>query len=84
LKSVAKTSYHAVGSCSMLPREKGGVVDPELRVYGTSNVRVVDLGIVPLHFTGHSQATVYAIAEQGKVFLFMFVCYDIGLEQRRT
>lgn len=39
----------------MLPREKGGVVDPQLRVYGTKNVRVVDLSIVPLHFASHSQ-----------------------------
>ena len=39
----------------MLPREKGGVVDPQLKVYGTKNVRVVDLSIVPLHFASHSQ-----------------------------
>ncbi|KAI0724006.1 GMC oxidoreductase [Cerioporus squamosus] len=32
--------YHPLGTASMLPREDGGVVDPELRVYGTANVRV--------------------------------------------
>ncbi|KAI0636746.1 GMC oxidoreductase [Trametes polyzona] len=33
--------YHPLGTASMLPREDGGVVDPQLRVYGTANVRVV-------------------------------------------
>ncbi|KDQ60229.1 GMC oxidoreductase [Jaapia argillacea MUCL 33604] len=64
LKKYMTTTYHTAGSCSMLPREKGGVVDPRLKVYGTSNVRVVDMSIVPLHFAAHTQATAYAIAEQ--------------------
>lgn len=33
--------FHPVGTASMLPREDGGVVDHELKVYGTANVRVV-------------------------------------------
>lgn len=41
--------YHAVGTASMLPRSKGGVVDPNLKVYGTKNVRVVDASIIPVH-----------------------------------
>ncbi|EJT96829.1 alcohol oxidase, partial [Dacryopinax primogenitus] len=49
------TAFHTVGSCSMLPREKGGVVDSRLKVYGTENVRVVDLSIVPLHIAAHTQ-----------------------------
>ncbi|KAJ8087636.1 hypothetical protein PM082_006469 [Marasmius tenuissimus] len=47
----------------MLPREKNGVVDTHLKVYGTTNIRVVDLSIVPLHISAHTQATVYTIAE---------------------
>lgn len=39
----------------MLPREHGGVVDPRLRVYGTENIRVVDLSIVPLNVGAHNQ-----------------------------
>ncbi|KAL0569975.1 hypothetical protein V5O48_011980 [Marasmius crinis-equi] len=57
------TTFHTAGSCSMLPREKNGVVDTHLKVYGTKNIRVVDLSIAPLHFAAHSQATVYTIAE---------------------
>ena len=45
-----------VGSCSMVPRHKNGVVDPQLRVYGTTNVRVADISIMPLHVAAHTQS----------------------------
>lgn len=48
----------------MLPRSAGGVVSPELVVYGTSNVRVVDAGIFPYQVNGHPSSTVYAMAER--------------------
>uniref|UniRef100_A0A0W0EZU7 Glucose-methanol-choline oxidoreductase C-terminal domain-containing protein n=1 Tax=Moniliophthora roreri TaxID=221103 RepID=A0A0W0EZU7_MONRR len=60
------TINHTAGSLAMLPREKNGVVDSNLKVYGIKNIRVVDLSIAPVHSTAHSQATVYAIAEQGE------------------
>lgn len=37
--------YHPVGTASMLPKEDGGVVDSSLKVYGTSNLRVVSQSI---------------------------------------
>lgn len=55
---------HPTGSCGMLPREKGGVVDHELRVYGTRNVRVVDASVFPLQPLGNTQSVVYAVAER--------------------
>ncbi|TCD68661.1 hypothetical protein EIP91_010183 [Steccherinum ochraceum] len=57
------TVWHTCGACSMMPREKGGVVDTNLKVYGTSNIRVVDLSILPIHMAAHPLATVYGIAE---------------------
>uniref|UniRef100_A0A0W0G3U5 Glucose-methanol-choline oxidoreductase N-terminal domain-containing protein n=1 Tax=Moniliophthora roreri TaxID=221103 RepID=A0A0W0G3U5_MONRR len=62
-KKYFRTSYHAVGTCSMLPLEDGGVVDSKLKVYNTTNIRVVDVSIIPLHIGAHTQATAYAIAE---------------------
>ncbi|GAA5974692.1 hypothetical protein JCM11641_007225 [Rhodosporidiobolus odoratus] len=59
-----RTEYHPVGTASMLPRAEGGVVDQNLIVYGTSNLRVVDLSIMPLHVSTHPQSTAYAIAEK--------------------
>ena len=48
----------------MLPRDKGGVVGPDLRVYGTKNVRVVDASVVPFQLCGHLTSTLYALAER--------------------
>jgi choline dehydrogenase len=58
------TCYHPIGTCSMLPRDEGGVVDQNLKVYGTANVRVVDASIFPLHVQGNIMSLVYAIAEK--------------------
>ena len=59
-----QNTVHASSSCSMLPRDKGGVVDPQLRVYGARGLRVVDLSVVPIIPTSHTQSVVYAVAEQ--------------------
>jgi len=58
------TCFHWIGTASMMPREKGGVVDPQLKVYGTSNLRVVDASVIPIHLSCHNSATVYALAEK--------------------
>lgn len=64
VETATVTEYHPIGTCAMLPREKGGVVDTELRVYGTGNVRVVDASIFPTHVQGNIVSLVYAVAEK--------------------
>ncbi|UDD65244.1 hypothetical protein AFCA_012435 [Aspergillus flavus] len=56
--------WHFAGTCSMLPREKDGVVDSHLKVYGIEGLRVVDASAIPLISTANLQATVYAFAER--------------------
>lgn len=56
-------NYHHLGTCAMLPRAMGGVVDNDFKVYGTENVRVVDLSVIPLQVAGHSTALLYGVAE---------------------
>lgn len=48
----------------MLPREKGGVVDSKLKVYGVNGLRIVDSSVMPIASRGNPQTTVYAVAEK--------------------
>jgi choline dehydrogenase len=48
----------------MLPREDGGVVDYRFKVYGVTNLRVVDASVFPLHFAAHPQASIYGLTER--------------------
>ncbi|KAH9900433.1 putative GMC oxidoreductase [Xylariomycetidae sp. FL2044] len=57
-------NHHALGTAAMMSRSLGGVVDPKLKVYGTSNVRVVDASVIPMQISGHLTATLYAMAER--------------------
>lgn len=54
----------SISACSMLPRDSGGVVDTNLVVYGTKNVRVVDASIMPLQVSAHLMAPAYGVAEK--------------------
>lgn len=64
VKTGSISMWHPSSTCSMLPRDVGGVVDTKLLVYGTSNLRIVDASIFPLIPRGNLQATVYAVAER--------------------
>lgn len=48
----------------MLPKELGGVVDANLVVYGTENVRVVDASVLPGQISGHLTSLIYAVSER--------------------
>lgn len=58
------SNFHPTGTCAMMPRELGGVVNERLIVHGTGNLRVVDASIIPLEPRGNIQSSVYAIAER--------------------
>ncbi|KAF8600079.1 hypothetical protein BDV93DRAFT_559719 [Ceratobasidium sp. AG-I] len=64
IKSEFSSVAHPVGSCAMMSRELGGVVDGRLRVYGTKNVRVVDASAMPTQISAHLSATLYGFAEK--------------------
>jgi choline dehydrogenase len=64
VRGKAGSNNHPLGSAAMLPREMGGVVGPQLKVYGTANVRVVDASVIPTQISGHLTATIYAVAER--------------------
>lgn len=69
VRRTADGAYHYTGTCAMMPREMGGVVDNRLRVHGCSNLRVCDASIVPIEPTANPQAVVYGVAELGASFI---------------
>ncbi|POW20070.1 hypothetical protein PSHT_03884 [Puccinia striiformis] len=60
VKSRVRTEYHPIGTSSMMPQNQAGVVDPQLKVYGTQNLRVCSSNQIG----AHPAMTVYAIAEK--------------------
>ncbi|THW01322.1 hypothetical protein D6D26_05208 [Aureobasidium pullulans] len=64
IKANIQTEFHPSGTCAMLPLDLGGVVDPQLLVYGTQNLRIVDASIMPVIPASHLQAVVYGVAEK--------------------
>lgn len=56
------TLFHPVGTCAMGPDK---VVDPrDMRVHGTSGLRVVDASIMPRIVSGNTVAATYCLAER--------------------
>ncbi|KAI0172392.1 putative GMC oxidoreductase [Hypoxylon sp. FL1284] len=62
--NLSPSEFHPAGTCAMMPRELGGVVDETLKVYGVKNLRVVDASIIPTLPGANTCQTVYAIAEK--------------------
>ena len=57
--------WHAAATCKMGPKsDPMAVIDTNMHVYGTTNLRVVDASSFPFLPPGHPQSTVYAIAEK--------------------
>lgn len=63
-EAAALTTTHTCGTAGMRPWVDGGVVDQDLNVYGTKNLRVVDASVFPLIPHTNPMATVYAVAER--------------------
>lgn len=57
------SQWHMAGSAKM-GLDEMSVVDPELRVYGVTGLRVVDASVMPTIVSGHTQAAIIMIAER--------------------
>ncbi len=59
-----QTIYHICGTCRM-GRDPSAVAEPNLKVKGIANLRIVDASIMPTMVSGNTQAAVFMIAEKG-------------------
>ncbi|KAK0206150.1 GMC oxidoreductase-domain-containing protein [Desarmillaria ectypa] len=71
-----ETTWHSLGTCAMKPREEGGVVDSRLNVYGTQNLKCVDLSICPDNLGTNTYSSALLVGEKGVDLL----AEDMGLK----
>ncbi|KAL5363682.1 GMC oxidoreductase-domain-containing protein [Aspergillus floccosus] len=62
VKNDFRANWHAVGTCSMMSRELGGVVDATAKVYDTEGLRVIDGSIPPTQVSSHVMTIFYGMA----------------------
>lgn len=55
---------HPIATAAMMKYSLGGVVNAQLTVYNTTNLRIVDASIVPLQLSAHLQSSLYGVAEK--------------------
>ncbi|KAK5111276.1 hypothetical protein LTR85_012217 [Meristemomyces frigidus] len=64
VKSSYRANLHAVGTCSMMRQDLGGVVNNRAQVYGVKALRVVDASILPTQVSSHMMALLYGVADK--------------------
>lgn len=69
-RSFTSSPYHPVGTCKMGPEwDETSVVNPRLRVYGMSGLRVIDASIMPVVPRGNTNAPALMVGERGVTFV---------------
>ncbi|KAI0412796.1 hypothetical protein F5X98DRAFT_353834 [Xylaria grammica] len=58
------STWHPIGTCKMAPRDKHGVVDATLSVYGVQGLKVADLSISPRNVGANTSNTAMTVAEK--------------------
>ncbi|KAJ5421988.1 hypothetical protein N7491_010433 [Penicillium cf. griseofulvum] len=64
VKQNFRPNYHGIGTCSMMSKELGGVVDETAKVYGVENLRVIDGSIPPTQVSSHVMTLFYGMASK--------------------
>jgi len=63
------TAWHSLGTCAMKPRDKSGVVDSKLNVYGVEGLKVADISIAPGNVCANTYSTAVLIGEKAAVII---------------
>ncbi|KDN42051.1 hypothetical protein RSAG8_07096, partial [Rhizoctonia solani AG-8 WAC10335] len=76
LRQFIETTWHPVGTVLMKPKEQGGCVDGRLNVYGTQNLKVADLSIIPGNVGANTNSTALVVGEKAATI----IAEDLGLK----
>ncbi|KAL1963315.1 hypothetical protein VTN77DRAFT_8436 [Rasamsonia byssochlamydoides] len=61
----SQTGFHPCGTCRLSKNINQGVVDPQLKVHGIKNLRVIDASVFPVIPDCRIQNAVYMVGEKG-------------------
>ncbi len=61
----SQTAFHPTGTARLSKHIDQGVVDPQLKVHGVKNLRVIDASVIPIIPDCRIQNSVYMLAEKG-------------------
>ncbi|KAK6065625.1 GMC oxidoreductase [Seiridium cupressi] len=64
LRENVNTTWHSLGTCKMAPREKMGVVDANLSVYGVEGLKIADMSVPPENVGANTNNTALVIGEK--------------------
>jgi choline dehydrogenase-like flavoprotein len=74
------SNAHQCCTAAMMPKDLGGVVSSQQKVYGVVGLRVGDISAWPFQISGAPMATVYASSERVSCrFSRCFIGVDVGL-----
>ncbi|KAI0685099.1 hypothetical protein BC835DRAFT_1291050 [Cytidiella melzeri] len=76
IRKFVAAAWHFIGTCAMKPREKGGVVDNKLNVYGVEGLKVCDISILPSNVCANTYSTALVVGEKGAVI----IAEELGLK----
>jgi len=63
-RTMTLSFMHPCCTAAMMPKNKGGVIGPNLKVHGAAGLRVVDMSILPFLPSSHLSALAYAVGEK--------------------
>lgn len=64
IRKTVSTPFHSLGTCKMAAKDKYGVVDSNLDVYGVKGLKVADLSIAPGNTAGNTMNAAVVIGEK--------------------
>ncbi|RFU28325.1 hypothetical protein B7463_g8018, partial [Scytalidium lignicola] len=81
IRKSVNTTWHSIGTCAMKSRDSGGVVDPDLNVYGVKGLKIIDLSICPSNVAANTYATALAVGEKAASIIAKYL--DIPYSVKR-